>query len=1179
MEVDFSDLLEKSRALRSKQESQLPTFTDNIPRLERLLPQISTESRRLARSESNEAGVRLLAEYGFENDKIERTLQSIALRDAFEPIQAVADTDLEAYLNQAHEYAIVTAIEDAIQKVTQRSMRAASASVDASWEASKRDLVSLPSLRYRRPAKRLSNSTATASHAFASPFRQPRSRRESSYHEQQPVTPIYEAIVRRAVNGRTTPGASVAIATELDDALVANLAPRGEPTAAPRSVQHLHAVFTSLRYLTGEYRETPREGAFEEMRVSEAHRTLYEGSYRYLCLQFCEDKMRREIASRPVEAKRGGIPGIKADVRAYLNLVFDRGIPEQFASGVMYDGMPIWAQLYYCLRAGHVETAREIATDVIDKGCSDGSVMLFESCLQAVCVSGERRMLPKSLLEALLQDYGLVAKRGEDPYHRACYVVIARLSPMLGDGMALPDGDFELLFYSIEDYLWLLLSVVRLESDEKLPDSLIAYQMTTEWIQNDIRSFGPQHFDPRGDAPAFYALVLILTGQFAEAISYLDRGARAIAEAMHIAFTLYYYGIIQNEERENDDMKDVVNDGNKRNGLQKIEYSNLLWRYVSNFAKTDATTASVYIFTIREAGVRNRLLKRLLLETKEFELLLGNSPSQFANRFNQRRGVFQELWAFGGRESVMDTGWLHVAEAAAEEAERIGDRKTALTLYERVGAYGKVIAIHIDRLAPVLTSQGSSSRKQVFEEAVEYEAKMRGKKSSMVDGGRDRSLDILLPSFETLLVLGQFFDHLWSKQYEQARLLLDRTELVPHDEGELVTKTQELRVGGGVWADSLCERAGEILLAAMETLTALHMQSRRGGGSSALSAGELRRRARLLVSFADLAILGGPRALSARMWGGMKEPSGMVISGFTVPGGRFFGSSSALAAARLSEYESDMGGAGLGGRLGMSMGAERFGRSASSVEDEVVGNGSSSTGRSGAWELEGIGVGMGRRRSGGGRGGGGRRSRRRRLLGAMVRVRAVHRGGLGGRGRRRRLGVLGRHDGPVMDGGRGRGGRGVYIAQGTAARTEWSAEIIYACGVTTVRVLTSNSSADVGGCAAAAARARGERPCRASAHARGALARGARSHVERAQWRAAARGMRYRLQLASVFRIGAAVSFGRRPKVSRAPAAAETPAALTVRYPRYLAPARAASAPPRGVVLQGISTVLRTAPA
>lgn len=57
------------------------------------------------------------------------------------------------------------------------------------------------------------------------------------------------------------------------------------------------------------------------------------------------------------------------------------------------------------------------------------------------------------------------------------------------------------------------------------------------------------------------------------------------------------------------------------------------------------------------------------------------------------------------------------------------------------------------------------------------------------------------------------------------------------------------------------------------------------------------------------------------MCGGTKSPPGMTINGFAVPGGMFFGSNSALAAARLSVMEKDIGGVKL--RLGgMSIGAE-----------------------------------------------------------------------------------------------------------------------------------------------------------------------------------------------------------------------------------------------------------------
>lgn len=134
----------------------------------------------------------------------------------------------------------------------------------------------------------------------------------------------------------------------------------------------------------------------------------------------------------------------------------------------------------------------------------------------------------------------------------------------------------------------------------------------------------------------------------------------------------------------------------------------------------------------------------------------------------------------------------------------------------------------------------------------------------MVDLRMDMAFDRSLPSLKVLLALGEFFDLVWQGGYEEARVLLDQTELLPIEEGELVTKIQELRVGRGVWADVLCERIGEVLLAAMELLTALHGNCRRGVGTSALSVMALRQRARLLVSFAGM-MHDGPADISARL--------------------------------------------------------------------------------------------------------------------------------------------------------------------------------------------------------------------------------------------------------------------------------------------------------------------------
>lgn len=870
MDVDFSDILEKSRALRSKQEAISTGFGDNIPRLERALPQINRESRRLAAAHSahpnfqssfdsrhdDSTALRLLSEYGYETDKIERTLQSVALLDAFEPYQSAPDTDLDAYIAHAHEVAVVTAIETALQHTARTSLETVTASIEAEWQASKRDLVTLSTLQQRTPNKTVANVKSTApGGAFASPFRFRRSteKRAStlspfrsadpnhphvmSTSHVSPTAPIYEPVVRRAVHSRANPATTVEIATELDDALVAQLAPRGDVFNGPKSVQHLHAVFTALRYISGEATATtsPSEGTFAGMYAAEDRKRATIGAHQYLCLQFREDKMKREIEMRPVEAKRGGVPGMKHDVRSYLNLIFDRGVPDQLLSGPLCDGMPIWPQVYYCLRAGDSQTALDIIREAMTTGCTNPSVLLVEECLTAICSSRGRSMLPHSLLERIVQDYGLSAKRGEDPYQRVCYVVLARLDPAAGDKMALPDIDYSLLFYSIEDYLWLRLSVARLEGDPTPPDSLAMYSLSLKTIQEEVRRFGAAHFDPQGDTPAFYALVLLLTGQFAAAIEYLERGARAITEATHIAFTLYYYGMLR------DDSSVKSEDG--WDGCYRLDYSELLWRYVSQFARADATASAVYLFTLRDASMRKEFLKKLLLETKAFTLLLGSSgPGS-----EKRGGVLAELWPLGGRDSAM-SGWVSVVEAAASTAEERGDRSSAVALYDVAGASGKVVGILIDRMSAELTSRESPARDRAFNEAKQYQKRIEEARMNQGIRGQDMLLERLLPSFALLLALGEFFDRLWRKEFESAWRLMKELGVLPAEEGQLVSKAQELRVGGGIWADAVCDRVPEVLLGAMEAIAALHGQS---GRKSEVSAG-LRAAAKTLVSFSGM---------------------------------------------------------------------------------------------------------------------------------------------------------------------------------------------------------------------------------------------------------------------------------------------------------------------------------------
>lgn len=880
MDVDFSDILEKSKALRSKQEAISSGFADNIPRLERALPQIDRESRDLATGYSADTdpaqsdygryddskALRLLSESGFRTDNIERNLQSFQLLDAFEPVQSFPDTDLDAYMGQIHETAIISAVEAALQDVTKQSMAAIASTIEAEWEASKRDLVSLSAIQYRTPTLKPSRAASTApGGAFASPFRFRRSspgRQSLSENElsgarilsgrrASPAAPIYESVVRRSVHSRANPNMCVPVATELDDALMSHAAPRGDILSGSKNTQHLHAVFTVLRYISGEANAAspPAEGSFAGMYSAEERRKACLGAFRFLCLQFREDKMRREIESRPLEAKRGGVPGMRADVKSYLNLIFDRGIPAQLMNGPSCDGLPVWPQIYYCLRAGSPQTALEIVQSAIAQGCTDASVTLIEQCLDAVVKSGDKRRLPRSLLERLVQDYGLSAKRAEDPYQRVCYVVLARLDPAAGDKMALPDGDYGLLFYSIEDYLWLRLSIASLEGDEKAPDSLAMYELSLRSVQQEVKTFGPGHFDPQGDTPAFYALVLILTGQYSEALTYLDRGARAIAEAMHIAYVLYYYGILR--ERNQLEAGDA---GEWDDSCFRFDFPDLLWRYVSRFAKTDPAAAAIYLFILRDGETRKDLLRKLLLETKEFGLLVGRHGKARSGRSDRQIGVLEELWPLGGRDASVNGGWLSLVEEAAAAAENAGDKSSAIILAEAAGLRSKVVVILIDKLSTELTSKGSAVRARVFQEAHDYQKQLEVERGGhgAIRTQSEAELEKIMPSFYMLLSLGEFFDLLWAKQYDKAWELMHKLSFLPSSDSQLVSKTSELRIGGGVWADGVCERVPEVVLGAMECIAALHSGQRGSGAGGIGYSGSLRVAARTLVNFSGM---------------------------------------------------------------------------------------------------------------------------------------------------------------------------------------------------------------------------------------------------------------------------------------------------------------------------------------
>lgn len=861
--VDFSDILNRSRELRDLQEASARSGADSIPRLERALPQIDKESRRLVATSqpetttSDEQALRFLSERGIPTGHLAETLQAGAiLEDAFTSYTEPPDTDVSGHLERMQEDIVIDAMERALERTKNVSRRHIATRSDADWDATKRERVSVSAMK---PATRRTPSVRTPSTApggvFASPFRFVRD--TDAPRAADASAPVFESVVRKAVFARSNPADSIPVATCFDDAFIEALAPRG-PRSATRGVQNLHAAFNVLRYMSGEFAaKLPREGEYSGLLLPNDRRRTMLGALRFICLQFREDKMRHEVASNPVQAQRGGVPGIQADVRAYLNIMYARGTPDELLSGPLVHGVPLWSQIYYCLRSGDLDAAHALVLDSLKGNDFDNSVVLYEECLRSFISSGDQRRIPDELLTRLVQDYGLRARNGGDPYKRVCFVVIARLDPAAGDKMALQDVDYDYLFRNVEDYLWLQLSIARIDDDSSLPNALSSYELPLRNLQQQMRDFGPAHFDPRGDQAVFYAHILLLTGQFSEAITYLDRVTDSSAEAVHIAFVLYYYGML----REGDTGEEEDNHRNDALSHQclEVDYPSVLWRYVMQFAATDPTCAVVYLFTVRDSGKRNELLTKLLLETKQLKILVGAvGLSEPDPSLAGAKSVFEEMWPLAGREGVTSGGWLGVAEAAAVMADEKGDTETAISLFNVCRKYGKVALLLINRLSAELTSRGAPIRERLERDARAFVKKLS---SSLMDTRQDGLLEACMPTLEMMLRLYTFFAQVWAKDYQRAWTVLQETGLLPMNAEQLVMKTRELRPGA-MWRDKLSERIPDIVLATMECIVEMYGEAQRK--RELRNVREMKEKAKVLINFSAM-MPGSSADLSARL--------------------------------------------------------------------------------------------------------------------------------------------------------------------------------------------------------------------------------------------------------------------------------------------------------------------------
>ncbi|VEL32843.1 unnamed protein product [Protopolystoma xenopodis] len=204
----------------------------------------------------------------------------------------------------------------------------------------------------------------------------------------------------------------------------------------------------------------------------------------------------------------------------------------------LVDSKPVWMMIYFCLRAGDLKDAIEIARSATNN-LGDFYLTLSE-------FSKNNRKIPAHLLPTIIEHYNRSVKNSTDFYKRCVFCVLCRFD--------LDDLHLSVA-RSVDDFLWLRLSQVELLTGhtqlKATPNHSHLKKMTKQEdvlclasLQSLIsETYGEAHFDA-WHQPLLYFKILLLTQQFEAALAFLGRFDAFRSHSVHVALALHDLGLL-----------------------------------------------------------------------------------------------------------------------------------------------------------------------------------------------------------------------------------------------------------------------------------------------------------------------------------------------------------------------------------------------------------------------------------------------------------------------------------------------------------------------------------------------------------------------------------------------------------------------------------------------------------
>ncbi|ODV87460.1 hypothetical protein CANARDRAFT_26856 [[Candida] arabinofermentans NRRL YB-2248] len=374
-----------------------------------------------------------------------------------------------------------------------------------------------------------------------------------------------------------------------------------------------------------------------------------------------------------------------AKVQNFLDLTLKTKIKEWKIQNLTFiNGVPIWAILFYLLRAGCYEEAVYLINENNDS--FQKLERSFPTYLKSYCDSDDRK-LSVELRGRLINEFNQSFKHNAqtaDPFRYATYKLIGRCE--------LSKKTLPSITLSIEDWLWLHLCLIK--EDDSEDDDPIHEFYTLNDLQKSILQFGPESFNSSNANP-MYLQALIFTGLYEDAVKHLFEYSEI--DAVHLSITLAYYGLLRVSPCDDSDDSLVTSDSN---GFKVISYARLIGYYTRTFKISDPRVAAEYLFCIclcdglkpslkaQQIELGQEAIRELVLETREFVLLLGKIDKD-GTRIPGVIESRKKLLYLSNEESYLSK----IAEQAAVKADEEGRPFDCILLYQLSEEFDTVISL------------------------------------------------------------------------------------------------------------------------------------------------------------------------------------------------------------------------------------------------------------------------------------------------------------------------------------------------------------------------------------------------------------------------------------------------------------------------------------------------------